>query len=216
MSLISVLSIAHPDLALIPTIKAHPDARIDAISHSTTDPETGMFFFVVSGVSDAVDDTLDRDHTVERWTLVDDAGGNRIYRIRHTMETKLISTKTIELGGILLEAVSNGQGWDVRLHLPDREALADLWAFCKREGYSFELHRMFRQDEWVSGVTAELTDEQRDALLLAYEEGYFEEPREASLEDLAERLDISPTAVGGRIRRGTHQLVRATLVRECT
>ncbi|WP_121743548.1 helix-turn-helix domain-containing protein [Natronorubrum halophilum] len=214
MSLISDISIDHPDLALAPTIREYPDARIEVVSHSTTDPETGRFFFVVSGVDETFDRALEQDHTVAWWTLVDESGSNRIYQLRHTERTKLISTKTIELNGILLECVSNSRGWDVRLHLPDRNALADLCAYCEREGYAFELHRMFRQDEWTRGVAAELTDEQYDAIMAAYEEGYFEEPREISLEDLAARLDISPTAAGGRIRRGTEQLIRATLARE--
>ncbi|MFC6718357.1 helix-turn-helix domain-containing protein [Natrialbaceae archaeon GCM10025810] len=214
MSVIAFVSIAHPDLALSPTIREYPNARIEVLSNSTTDPETGMFFFVIRGVDETVDDALADDHTVAEWTLVDECGSDRIYRIRHTARAKLISSETIELGGVLLDCTSNGRGWDVRVHLPDRAALSDLWGYCERQGVSFELHRMARADEWMSGVSEELTDEQYDALMAAYEEGYFDEPRDASLEDLADRLDISPTAVGGRIRRGTEQLIRATLARE--
>ncbi|MFC4249525.1 helix-turn-helix domain-containing protein [Natribaculum luteum] len=214
MSLIAIVDIAHPDLALTPTIRACPDVSIEAVSHSTTDPETGMFFFLVEGADETFDEALERDHTVAAWSLVDDLGSTRLYRLQHTEGTKLVSPKTTELGGLLLRAESNDRGWTVRLHLPDREELATLWEYCEHEGISFELYRMFRREEWSEGISPELTDEQRVALVTAYEEGYFEEPRETSLEELADVLDISPTAVGGRIRRGTGQLVSTTLLEE--
>lgn len=214
MSLIAILDIAHPDLALTPTIRECPDASVQVVPHSTTDPETGLFFFLVEGADEELEAALDADHTVDHWSLVDDLGSTRIYRLQHADGTKLISPKTAELGGLMLKAESNARGWTVRLHLPDREALADLWEYCEDEDISFELYRMFRQDEWADGRAPELTDEQRAALVNAYEDGYFEEPRETSLEELADRLDISPTAVGGRIRRGTGKLVETTLLEE--
>ncbi|MFB6296675.1 MAG: helix-turn-helix domain-containing protein, partial [Halobacteriales archaeon] len=55
------------------------------------------------------------------------------------------------------------------------------------------------------------TDEQREALVAAYEQGYFAEPRETSLEALAESLELSPTAVAGRLRRGMKATVEMTL-----
>jgi predicted DNA binding protein len=48
----------------------------------------------------------------------------------------------------------------------------------------------------------------------AYKEGYFEEPRTTSLEELGDILDISPTAVGGRLRRGMAALIETTLSEE--
>ena len=212
MSLIAAVEIAHPDLALTPTIRRCPDVAIEAVSHTTTDPETGLFFFLVDGADERFEESLERDHTVEDWALVDDLEAARLYRLSHTDGTALISPKTAELGGLLSKAESTDRGWAVRLHLPDREALADLWTYCDREGISSELVRVFRQDEWSNGVSTGLTDEQRVALVTAYEEGYFEEPRESSLEELAERLGISPAAVGGRIRRGTGRLVESTVL----
>ncbi|GAB3678604.1 helix-turn-helix domain-containing protein [Halopiger thermotolerans] len=214
MSLIAILDVAHPDLALTPTIRECSDASIEVVPHSTTDPETGLFFFLVRNVDETFEATLERDHTVADWLLVDEFDSTRLYRLEHTEGTKLISPMVTELGGLLLKAESNDRGWTVRLHLPDREALAGLWERCEECDISFELHRMFQQDEWTSGVAPEVTDEQRDALVTAYEEGYFEEPRETSLEELADSLGISPTAVGGRIRRGTGKLVKTTLLEE--
>lgn len=211
MNVIAVVDIAHPDLALTPTIRACP-ASIQVISQSATDPETGMFFFLVENADETFEAALDEDHTVTEWMLVAASDTTRVYRMQHTDETKLISAKTIELGGLMTEATSNSRGWSVRLQLPDRAALATLSEYCEAEDISFNLNRMFRQDEWMGKKPTALTEAQRVALLTAYENGYFEEPRDASLSDIAEMLDISPTALGGRIRRGTAKLIETALV----
>jgi predicted DNA binding protein len=44
-------------------------------------------------------------------------------------------------------------------------------------------------------------------LLAAYEHGFFEIPRSASMKDLADHFDISEQAISQRIRRGTANLI---------
>ncbi|WP_254545809.1 helix-turn-helix domain-containing protein [Halomarina pelagica] len=213
MNVIAEVYIAHPDLALTPTIRAVPEVSVQVVPHSGTDPETGMFFFLVEGESEALetfDAALEADHTVAESVLISESASTRIYRLSHPDGTKLLSPKTVEVGGLMLEAESDSTGWSVRLQLPDRESLTLLWEYCEEEGIAFELKQLYRQDEWTIGGVTGLTEAQEVALLLAYERGYFSEPRETSLEDLAEALDISPTAVGGRLRRGTAKLIEAT------
>lgn len=214
VSLIAVIQLSHPDLALTPTIRTCRDVDIQVVQQSGTDPETGKFFFFVEGAYDELEETLDGDPTVAEWTCIseDGADGSRVYRMHHTESAKLITPRTTEIGGLTMESWSNDRGWNVRLQLPDRTALSELWEFCEDEDISFELLRMFRQDEWTRGEPAKLTAAQRDALVTAHEAGYFEEPRGASLSDVAESLGISPTAVGGRIRRGTAELVETVLL----
>ncbi|EMA40762.1 bacterio-opsin activator HTH domain-containing protein [Halococcus morrhuae DSM 1307] len=214
MSLIAIVHIAHEDLALSPTIRECPDVGIRVMSQSVTDPDTGLFFFYVENGGQAFEAAIERDHTVVEWMQVNDADSGTVYRLEHTPETLLLSPKTIELGGLMRDATSDGTGWTVRLQFEDREALSQLWEYCQEAGITFELQRLFRDQSWVDAELTALTDPQLDALVTAYEEGYFEEPRTSSLEELANRLDISPTAVGGRIRRGTAALIETTLAEE--
>ncbi|WP_309138889.1 helix-turn-helix domain-containing protein [Haloterrigena gelatinilytica] len=46
-----------------------------------------------------------------------------------------------------------------------------------------------------------------------YERGYFEDPRDSSVEDLADALGVSSSAVSGRLRRGLKALIENSLVR---
>lgn len=217
MSLIAVVDIAHPDLALMPTIRDVSDVSIQVLPHSGTDPETGRFAFFVEGDPTALDrfeEVLAGDHTVARSDRISRSEDSAIYQLTHTDAAKLISPTTLEAGGMVREAKSTDRRWRMHLQFPDREALATLWEYCDVENISFEVRRLYRQDGWAIGEAADLTDAQRTALLTAYRNGYFDEPRETSLEELAEDLDISPTAVGGRIRRGVAALVETTLVEE--
>jgi predicted DNA binding protein len=214
MSLIAIVHIAHEDLALAPTIRECPDVGIRVMPQSATDPDTGLFFFYVENGGRALEAAIERDHTVVEWTRVSDADPGTVYRLEHASETTLLSPKTLELGGLMRDATSDGTGWTVRLQFQDREALSELWEHCKEEDITFELQRLFRDQSWVDAELAALTEPQLDAMVTAYEEGYFEEPRTSSLEELADLLDISPTAVGGRIRRGTAALIETTLTEQ--
>jgi predicted DNA binding protein len=59
---------------------------------------------------------------------------------------------------------------------------------------------------------ATLTDAQHEALVLAYERGYFDSPRGVTLAELGAELGVSQQAVGARLRRG----IRRTLARTLT
>lgn len=214
MSLLAIVHVAHADLALSPTIRECPDAVIHVMPQAATDPETGLFFFFVEDGGESLESAFEQDHTVAEWARIGKSASGFVYRLKHTPGTKLLSPKTFELGGLMREATSNIRGWTIRFQFPNREALSQLWEHCEDEDISFDLRRMFRHQSWDSSDSMALTDSQFDALMTAYEEGFFEEPRKTSLEELADILDISPTAVGGRIRRGTAVLIETTLTEE--
>lgn len=58
-----------------------------------------------------------------------------------------------------------------------------------------------------------LTPTQRETLETAYEHGYFDDPRNATVAELANQLEVSASAVSGRLRRGTKALLEDTVLR---
>jgi predicted DNA binding protein len=89
--------------------------------------------------------------------------------------------------------------------------LVQLWDYAQQNDIDIELLRV---NEYASlgNTDAGLTDRQRDALLVALKTGYFEEPREVTLSDVATELDISQPAASGLLRRGIKRLVVSSLV----
>ncbi len=215
MCLIAVVSIEHEQLALVPTIRQGPPVDVRVVANSMTDPETEMFFFHVrteTGDFDQFESALERDETIAEWLVVTESDDSRLYRFKHLSDTELLSPKITELGGLVLEAKAGDAGWRLRIQLPDRQAVAKLWEYCREEGIAFNLERIFEQQEIADNSRTSISDEQRAALVEAYRNGYFDEPRETTQAELAERLGICPTAVGGRIRRGTRRLIEDTVL----
>lgn len=217
MCLIAVIRVEHDNLTLAPTIAQVPSIDVRVVTNSMTDPETEMFFFLVqseTGDFDRFESAIERDDTVAESMVVSESDTSRLYRFTHVSDTELLSPKVTELGGLVLEARTADAGWQLRLQLPDRRAVADLWEYCRSEEMAFELVRIYDQHEITKGSETAVSEEQRVALTEAYRHGYFEEPRETTQSELADRLGICPTAVGGRLRRGTRQLVEDVLLDE--
>ena len=169
-----------------------------------------LFYAVRCADMAAFDAALADDPSVTNPVTIVDGDGERLYRIEPTPEFMLVPEVT-RLGGARLDALCRDGTWSGRVQLPDREALAALHDYAEDHGATFEVRGLYRADAAGGWGDAGLTDAQREALLAAFEAGYFDTPRTATLEDLAGTLGISSTAVGRRLRRGTAHLVETVL-----
>ena len=122
----------------------------------------------------------------------------------------MFSAAIAAVNGISLDWTNDGVAWTVRVWLPDREALASLWEYATDHDIEFVLERVSDYGDAGDGGSG-LTTAQREAILLALEMGYFEEPRGATLEEVADELAISQPAAGGLLRRGLRRLVVSTV-----
>ncbi len=101
----------------------------------------------------------------------------------------------------------------VSLRLEDRAALRPIVAGLTGTGASVSVRRISRIGEGSGSGSLEVdatdvTPKQREAVTVAIETGYYDRPRGADLEELAERLGVSKSAVSQRLNA-----VEATLVR---
>ncbi|OYR42952.1 DNA-binding protein [Halorubrum sp. Ib24] len=215
MSIIVTLHVEHERLALVPTLRRLDGADIEVVTQGTTDPGSSEFPFLVEyGDRDGLERALESDPTVGEYELIEWSDGTGVYYIEHTSETELISTAVSDANGFLIHTESERNGWLVRLLLPDRAALSDVWDHATENGMQLDIVEIHDNETTDSGPSYGLTDEQRQTLLIAYENGYFVEPREMSLDELADELGLSSTAVSGRLRRGMRNLVAATIATE--
>jgi len=212
MSVTATIHIEHERLALVPTLRTLDDIDIRVIAQGTTAPGATNFPFLIKyDDRDELEARLAEDPTVEGYELVDWSDGTGIYYITHTSETLLISTVVTDVNGFLADTETKGNGWLARLLLPEREALSEIWEFAKENDISLDIIEIYGNDDTEAGESYGLTDEQTAALRTAYEEGYFGEPREISLDGVASAMDLSSTAVSGRLRRGMRNLIAATI-----
>ncbi|MFC7213006.1 helix-turn-helix domain-containing protein [Saliphagus sp. GCM10025334] len=110
----------------------------------------------------------------------------------------------------VLSGIGTRDGWRFEVRGESRDAISQFRTNCQEHDIPIEItavHALLP----VQGDGYELTDPQREALVLAYERGYFDSPRETSLEDVADELGITQQSLSSRLRRGHRRLIGATL-----
>lgn len=111
----------------------------------------------------------------------------------------------------VLSGVGKSDGWRFEVRGENREEISEFRSYCKDNDITINItavHALLP----VSGPGYELTDPQREALVAAYEGGYFDSPRIATLDDVATGLEITQQSLSSRLRRGHRQLIAATLI----
>lgn len=95
------------------------------------------------------------------------------------------------------------------LVVPDRETLRAIIDDLQDISPSVSLERIRTgvADGYGQGEGVALTEKQREALKTAIEAGYYDRPRGATLDDLAAKLDVTPSAVSQRLNGIERKLV---------
>lgn len=207
--------VTHPDLALAETIEAHPEAEIEVVSDVGTDPHRDAYFFRIDAPDfDAVESSLATDHTVADFALVRETDSRHTYRIEYSDDAKLITPAIAERGGLTLETTSHREGWMLRLQLDEHDTLYSIDEYSTREGIDLEVIDLKQTNGLDERSDSGLTTAQIEALVTAHGHGYYDDPRDASLQEVANALDISDSAASGRLRRGSARLIEEMLIDE--
>lgn len=112
--------------------------------------------------------------------------------------------------GTILAATGTRGRWELRVRFPKREYFSQAMETCADYGVEPTL-KSVRNPSSGSDCQSGLTQTQIESLEVAHEMGYFEVPREATLDDVAERLDISHQALSECLRRAHNTMVSAEL-----
>lgn len=220
MTTITEVRFAHDRGALAETLLEAPDVDVVVVRERSTNPDRNLYVMRFDcDDSDGVRTLLERDSTVSSATSMPGLDDQNLWGIEFAPETKLLAPRVTSAGGFVMDARSvqlrsGVRGWHERWLVPDRKAVHDIWQGARDDGFEFEVMDLRERDRVDTEHPARgaITERQQEALTAAYEQGYFSEPRAASLEDLAHSLDQSPSAVGGRLKRGLKALIEQTLV----
>lgn len=145
--------------------------------------------------------------------LLDEVGSSALYRGRCSPEgDSLVRALTTHDASILYGGGDDDE-WQFRLAFPDRETLSAFQdTLVEKGGPKLSLDGVYNPTEATASLKSDLTDRQRETILTAYEEGYFDIPRKITLVDLAGLMGVSDQAVSERMRRGEAKLIRTHLL----
>ena len=209
MSVVADFTVPADSFLLPEALSAVPEMAIEAerlASHSVE--WVFPYHWATGGDYERFREAMAADPTVDDAAVVERTDGGVLYQVEWCDSVVDLITEITDQHGSILEARARDGTWRLRLRFADEENLAAFQEqFADR---TFEVNRVFtpaapRQREYG------LTPEQRTALVTALEEGYFDVPRDRTIEDLADALGVSSNAVSQRLRRGSANLVEHTL-----
>lgn len=189
-----------------------PDIEIEwEDTYNRPDGPSQVIVWIAADDFTAVESAIADDEAVKNPTNLVDFGDRRLYRVDLTDygHQSLIMPKLFEVGGVLKEGIGTNDGWWFQARFPNRAAFEHVYEFCQEQDMAFEFKRLFEQgaeNRGQSSTVSMLTEEQREALVTAWDHGFFEVPRKTTLVELADELGISDSAVSQRLRRA-HQKI---------
>lgn len=168
------------------------------------------YFWVWGSSFEAVKETIQEDSSIRGVELIDTLENSRLYRAEWATAVQDFLDAIRESDGLLKTAVGEDQ-WEFEIVFEERDDLATFSERCTEFDLGFELRRVHSLTEPVEGDYG-LTPAQRETLITAEHGGYFNQPRDMTMEEFAEEMELSPAAVSGRLRRGLSNLIQRTLL----
>ncbi|MFC5972261.1 helix-turn-helix domain-containing protein [Halomarina salina] len=223
---VAELRLSAEDLALASSFERRPDLSIRVEPVAASRPAHPFSFAWVGGEGGDADptqvrrgrgaredddvggllDALAADPTVDVRSVLARRSGMALCELGFCDHVSLVADVVTSRDGTVLSASATDGEWSLRVRYATREALAETVSTLDR----FDVEARLSQIGCRSGSAGtDLTEKQRETVAVAFERGYFEIPRQVSLEDLAEELDVTHQALSERLRRAEQALLRA-------
>ncbi|SDR27506.1 helix-turn-helix domain-containing protein [Natronobacterium texcoconense] len=156
----------------------------------------------------AVTNALETACERSEFTLVDELESRGLlYRVNWDPNIDGIVSAIVDSDVTLLSATGKRNEWTFRLRVADHDELGAFQDRCRNVGVRIDLSRLLPLEYDDGNGDERITPPQLEALELAFQRGYFDDPRRATLDDLATELEITRQSLAGRLRRGHRNLL---------
>lgn len=203
MSVIATVTVPGEEFMLDATIGSDPDLRVRLDRVIPIGDVVIPYLWASDDSVEAIEAELEAEAEIESFKVVDSMDCEALVRVVWAEREGGLLEAMADAGATILEAIGQQGRWWVQLRFDDHDELARFYRRCRTERIGIDLERVHNPGRPPSlGLEDALTDEQRETLQLALEEGYFDVPRGITLVQLADRLGLSDSAVSQRLRRG--------------
>jgi len=191
--------------ALVELFERMPDATVE-LEPAVANPDDHALLMIEADAHRAVDAALRSSPSVaavERF-------GREEHRSRYRVTWEGHARRVLRgllAEGVTLTRLHGASGrWKLRVLAPDRAAIARAYEVLEDLGCDPNCRSITRFGDGL-GNHAGVTDKQRKALARAFELGYYDVPRDITMEELAADLGISHQALSERFRRAYKGLI---------
>jgi predicted DNA binding protein len=211
MSVILEFTLAWDEFALGRALGSGSDRQIELERIVPAGDTVIPFFWVVGERPERLEADVEASEYVENLAVVDRVGDHTLYRVEWTGEYEDLLEGVLETEETILQAKCT-ENWYFQLRFLDHEHVADFYNYCTDHDIAIHIERTYTlTEESLRGRMFDLTPEQREALVLALNRGYFSTPRETDMDALAAELGISQQAFSSRLRRGEQKVLENVL-----
>lgn len=209
--LIATFSLPHDAVALEETFQELPGLEVEAeriVAHSRAWVMSGLW--TANAEFESIDDVLASDPSVNE--IIDDYefADEKYYLLDWNDDVNERIDIYIDQRASILGAEADADNWQIRIRFFSQDQFDTFRHTLNKEGIAFEL-RDLTEPGAPRQTFGGLTPDQRDALMVAWEYGYFEIPRQTTTREIAAEIGISHQALSERLRRGITNLIGATL-----
>jgi predicted DNA binding protein len=191
-----------------------PNATIEVEVQFVHESSPIIIAQVSSAPTQAVEDALDGSDTVGQYTRIGQRGETLHYKITLRDEpgsdredTAISAFHQLASSNVVIEETRvRPTGWVQLSHFCDRGALSEFSSFWV-ERCEFSLRRITHSSN-LENPQDGMSGCQQEAIQTAYEMGYFDVPRTASQEDIADELGITASSLSERLRRAESKIVK--------
>lgn len=212
MSVILEFTVQNDQFTLGRVLSGQPPMRIE-LERIVPTGKTAMPFLWVAGTDfESFEENVMAHRYVDELIALDKVENGVLYRVEwHEDHNDLVQGIT-ESQGTVLQA-DGTDGWEFHVRFPNHDALSQFHNYCTDHDIAIHITRTYTLTERTESVHHfDLSEEQREALILGLRTGYFDTPSKTSLSQLADELGITQQAVSKRIRRGTKQVLSEALL----
>lgn len=199
------------EFALTKTLSTLPDVAFEVERIVASGEDTVMPLLWMRGVDhDVGASVFEEDPSVRGAELLSTFEDEYLYRMEWISEIELVVQVLTSPETTIMEAVSENEHWSLRVLYPTRDALTETIEYCKEKGLTFDIKSIHEMEGEPSGRYG-LSEVQYRTLTAAAEAGYYQVPREITMEELAAECDVSHQALSERLRRAVDTLVAHTV-----
>ncbi|MFB9806340.1 helix-turn-helix domain-containing protein [Haladaptatus pallidirubidus] len=207
MSTIAEIALPASEFALRETFSRIPGAKFEIVGVVAHDTERVMpqMQAITSDIA-VLQSVLTTDSSVTDCTVITSRGNRGLFWMNWCERVREVVYLLAKNETTVLAASAATSEWQFRIQSEDRDAFSTVYESCRDAGFPVEVKNVHEQTTLLKDSRG-LTTQQYETLQTAIDRGYYDIPRNATTEDLAEELGVSHQAISERLRRGHRSLV---------
>jgi predicted DNA binding protein len=197
--------------ALATAFESLPDARIECDPAVANPTDHALVVIRTDEDERAVSTALRSDPSVAGVDCFDERPDGFWCRVTWGDRPRRIIRRFVAADVTLLSLRGGAGEWKLRLLSPDWDGIERMHTALDELGCDVECRSISTFDGGEDSLRPGLSSDQHEALVAAFEAGYYDIPRDVTLEELADELGISHQALSERFRRAYEGLITAEL-----